>query len=336
MIRLLRAELTKTARPIVGAVAVGFMLIAALFAWQQQAAAQQQAGFVYSDASTSAGIARSAGPPQIPTCSSLGLPPGPQCDQLIARAREAYQNEINAMQAQAAAARTLVHLAVVQQNPAGAGLMAASLIASVVGAIAIFLLAAAHFGGEWTGGTIAAVLSQDGRRWRLLLGKFVSLFVLTQCLLLVTWLFLAGLSLVFQASFSLQGPRPLSIADGFAAAIPTVLRSLLVTGAYCALGILAAVITRNALGTLLLGAGGLLAWLTLETLPSLASLSIGYWISGWMEFSNAGFSSGQVMWGVPPGVTPSAFVGLIALLALIPAAGAISAARFQHLDIAAS
>jgi len=335
LIRLVRAELRKAVRPIVGAVAIGLMLAAAVFAWQQQGGAQQQVGFVYSNASTPEGIAQSAGPPQIPSCSSVGLPPGPQCDQLIARAREAYQNEINAMKAQAAAAKLLVQLAVVQQNPAGAGLMAASLMASVVGAIAIFLLAAAHFGGEWTGGTMAAVLSQDGRRWRLVAGKFVSLFLLAQGLLLVTWVFLAALSLLFRAAYPLNWPSPLSIGDGFAIAGPAVLRSCLVTAAYCALGVLAAVMTRNTLGTLLLATGGLLAWLMLETLPSIAALSIGYWISGWMGFTDAGFSSGQVMWGVPPGMTPSATIGFLALLALIPAAGAISAARFQRLDIAA-
>jgi hypothetical protein len=129
MIRLLRAELRKAARPLVGAVALGLLLAAAAFSWQQQAAASQQVGFVDSSASTQAGITQSAGPPNLPTCDSLGLPPGAQCNDVIARARQAYEAEVAAMKHQALVARTLVRSAAVQQNPLGAGQLAASLLA---------------------------------------------------------------------------------------------------------------------------------------------------------------------------------------------------------------
>src|SRR5216683_3055281 len=268
MRRLMRAELRKAIRPLVGTIALGLLLAAATFAWQQQQAANQQVAFVNSSLSTQAGIEQSAGPAQIPTCEALQLAPGPECDKAQERARQAYQSQLAAMKRQANADRQLVRSAAVQQSPIGAGLMAASLMASLVGAIAIFLLAAGQFGGEWTGGTIATVLTQDSRRWRLLLGKFLSLFLLAQVLLLAL--------------------------------------------------------------------GGLVLWMMLVLFPSLATLSVGYWVSGWMGFSSAGVSYGQVWTGIPTSLaSPTQWLGLEGLLAALLVATIASTVRFQRLDIAA-
>jgi ABC-type transport system involved in multi-copper enzyme maturation permease subunit len=336
MTRLMHAELRKAVRPLVGAVALGLLLAAATFAWQQQAAASQQVAFVNSSLSSPSGIAQGAGAPQIPTCAALGLSPGPECDNAQARARQAYQSQLDAMNRQAAAGRQLVRTAAIQQSPVGAGLMASSLMASLLGAIAIFLLAAGQFGGEWTGGTIATVLTQDTRRWRLLLGKFLSLFLLAQGLLLSMWALLALLAVIFQSTYPLPGTAALSFADGFAVAGPAVAKSVLVTAVFSALGVLAAVITRNALGTLLLALGGLILWMMLVLFPSLAPLSVGYWVSGWMSFSPAGVSYGQVWSGVPAAIaSPSQLLGLEGLVAVLVVAGIVSTVRFQRLDIAA-
>ena len=336
MRRLMRAELRKAIRPLVGAIALGLLLAAATFAWQQQQAANQQVAFVNSSLSTQAGIEQSAGPAQIPTCEALQLAPGPECDKAQERARQAYQSQLAAMKRQANADRQLVRSAAVQQSPIGAGLMAASLMASLVGAIAIFLLAAGQFGGEWTGGTIATVLTQDSRRWRLLLGKFLSLFLLAQVLLLAMWALLALLAFLFQAAYPLPGTQAVSATDAFAIAAPAIARSVLVTAVFCALGVLAAVVTRNSLGTLLLALGGLVLWMMLVLFPSLATLSVGYWVSGWMGFSSAGVSYGQVWTGIPTSLaSPTQWLGLEGLLAALLVATIASTVRFQRLDIAA-
>ncbi len=335
MTRLLRAELRKGARPLLGAVALGLLVAAAALAWQQQVAANQQVGFVNSPLSTAQGISQSAGAPQIPTCASLGLQPGPDCDKIVARARRAYQAEIDSMNRQAAADRALVRSAALQQNPLGAGQMAASLVASLLGAIAIFLLAAGQFGGEWTGGTIGTMLTQDSRRWRLVVAKLLSLFIMGLGLLLAAWALLAAMSFLFQAAYPMPAQDQVSMSDALATAGPPLARSVLVTATFCALGVLAAVITRNAFGTLLLAAGGLIVWMMFELVPALAYVSIGYWVGGWMGFTNSGISSGQLWSGVPIGMTsPTELLGLIGLIAVVVVAGVGATARFQRMDIA--
>jgi ABC-type transport system involved in multi-copper enzyme maturation permease subunit len=335
MIRLIRAELRKAVRPLVGAVALGLVLAAATFAWQQQAIANQQVGFVNSPLSTPEGIAKSAGQPQIPGCEQLGLSPGPQCDQVRARALQAYKIQIEAMTRQAAADRLSVRTAAVQQNPLGAGQMAAWLFASILGAIAVFLLAAGQFGGEWTGGTIATVLTQDSRRWRLLTAKLISLLVLTEGLLLLTWATLAALALLFQSQYPMPAGNQVSNADAIAVAAPVLARSVLVTAAFCVLGVLAAVITRNALGTLLLAIGSLIVWMMFVLIGPLVKISIGYWVTGWMGFTNDGFSSGQLWSGVPSGISePTQLLGLVGLVALLVVGTTAATIRFQRMDIA--
>jgi ABC-type transport system involved in multi-copper enzyme maturation permease subunit len=335
MTRLLRAELRKAVRPLVGAVALGLVLAAATFAWQQQGIANEQVGFVNSSLATPEGIAKSAGQPVIPSCDQLGIPPGAQCDQLRARALQAYKSQIDAMTRQAAADRVSVHTAAVQQNPLGAGQMVAWLFSSILGAIAVFLLAAGQFGGEWTGGTIATVLTQDSRRWRLLAAKLISLLVLTEGLLLLTWATLAALAFLFQSQYPMPAANQVSNAEAISVAAPLLGRSLLVTAAFCVLGVLAAVITRNSLGTLLLAAGGLIVWMTFVLVGPLVKISIGYWVTGWMGFTNDGFSSGQLWSGVPSGISePTELLGLLGLAALLVVGTAAAGIRFQRMDIA--
>jgi len=334
MIRLVYAELTKAKRPLVGAVALGFLVAAATFAWQQQAAANQLIGFVDSSLSTPEGINQSAGSRQLPTCDSLGLAPGPECDKVIARARQAYQAQLDAMNRQAQADRVAVRTAAVQQNPLGAGQIAAWLVASLLGALAAFLLAAGQFGGEWTGGTIATVLTQVNRRWRLLVAKLISLLILTETLLLITWTMLAALAFLFRAEYPMPPSNQVSAADAFSVAAPLLARSVLVTATFCVLGVLAAVITRNALGTLLLALGGLIVWMMFVLVPALVKVSIGYWVSGWMGFTDGGFSSGQVWSGVPTGMSqPTPWPGLAGLVALLIVGLIAATVRFQRLDI---
>src|SRR5712692_6680482 len=97
MRRLMRAELRKAIRPLVGAIALGLLLAAATFAWQRQQAANQQVAFVNSSLSTQAGIEQSAGPAQNPTCEARQLAPGPNCDQAQEPARQAYQQQLAAI-----------------------------------------------------------------------------------------------------------------------------------------------------------------------------------------------------------------------------------------------
>lgn len=333
--RLVRAELRKAMRPLVAAVAVGLVAAAAIFAWQQQVTANQLVDYIDSPAATAQGIAQSAGAPQIPTCDQLGLSPGPQCDLVIKRARDAYNAMVHDLLSRADVDRATVRTAAMQQNPLGAGQMAAWLMASVLGAVAIFIIAAGHVGGEWSGGTMATVVVQDGRRWRLVAAKLVSMLVIAEALLLATWAALALLAFPFQAAYPLPAAHQVSWSDAASAAVPVLARSVLVTASFTVIGVLAAVITRNVLGTLLLATGGLLAWMAFVLVPPLSVASIGYWVTGWMGFTNDGFSWGQLWSGVPPGVAePTTALGLTGLVALVVAGVLVSTLRFRRLDIA--
>lgn len=333
--RLLRSELRKLIRPLLGAVALGLVVAAGTFAWQQQAVAFQMVQYVDSPASTDQGILQAAGAPQIPTCDQLGLSPGPQCDLVIARAKRAYQDELNDLRHRAATDRAAVQAAALNQNPLGAGQMAAWLSASMLGAIAVFIIAAGHVGGEWGGGTISTLLAQDGRRWRVLATKLVSLLIAAEAMLLITWAGLGLLAFVFQSAYPLPATHQVSWADAASTALAAVGRSVIVTAGFCVLGVLAAVITRNTLGTLLLGLGGLAAWMMFVLVPSITVASVGYWVTGWMGFTNDGFSWGQLWTGVPSGVAqPGQLLGLIGLAGLIVVGTVASSIRLRRLDIA--
>jgi ABC-type transport system involved in multi-copper enzyme maturation permease subunit len=315
--RLLRAELRKLRRPLTLWTAVTVVVLTGLFAWGGQkdaahgvAVAQQNDAFV-------------------PTCRDFGLSPGPECDRQIARQLKqdlGYQREYRAHVAgparQAAALR----------SPYGAGRFAAGMMASLLGAIALLLLAGGHVGQEWTGKTIKQVLTLEGRRWRVLAAKFASLVLMGVGLLLLTWLVLALLAPLFDAAYPLHAGA--SAGRALTDSLESSARAVLVIGAFAALGTLSAVITRSTLGGFFLGFAFVLASFILAGFKAVARLTLAYWVTGWMHFRTEGTVLTHV-WrdGFYPVADPTLSAGLIGLAAFVGACIAIAWLRFERSDV---
>jgi hypothetical protein len=318
-VRLLRAELAKLRRPLVVWVALVLLGSAGLLAWGgiDSAAGAYRLGL------------RGDGDP--------AASPGPSCGQLRAEGEECRRRQEAVRAALRSAAREQVSTAGaarILQHPVGIGRLAAGVTASLPGVVALLLLAAGHVGGEWSGRTLTSVLTQERRRWRVLMAKLASLWLLGVGLLAATWLGLVPLAIAFRWGFELPGP-PMSGADAWAQAWPAALRSLLVIAAVSALGTLAGVAARGQLGALLLGFAVVALSMVAAGLPRLARGTLAYWIAGWMRFRpqsvfpdhlwNDGFPE-----GVPP---PSVQAGLWGLLAVVLLAGGAALVSMARADV---
>jgi ABC-type transport system involved in multi-copper enzyme maturation permease subunit len=263
-------------------------------------------------------------------CEGNGVPFGPECDQFIAdqtaEQRQAEESFRRDLAAQVTRAKAFA-------GPVGSGAMAAGLLASIFGAVAILMLAAGHVGNEWSGRTIKQVFTQEGRRWRVLAAKIVSLWLAAVGLLLVTWV---GLIIVGQAALAwanLTGPGP-TLSAAVRMTVPVVTRAFLVFLVFTALGVAAAVVTRNTLGSFFLGFAVVIASLILTGSKAAVKYTLGYWVAGWMGFHNNGYIMNNV-WTTNfyPLAFPKHSVGLVGLLIFTSACIAIALLRVQRSDV---
>jgi ABC-type transport system involved in multi-copper enzyme maturation permease subunit len=353
-VRLLGAELRKLRRPLVVWTAFAVVAIVALHAWGIQRNAR----------SMLSGANFGGGP--IPTCQQMGLADGsaqcqqvqdqnrrvfcasqnldlgPQCDQAIAQAdaegRRAFQDFLRQEAAQAREVRAL-------QSPLGVGFLAGGMMASLVGAVAMLLLAGGHIGNEWSGRTIKQVFVQEGQRWRVVLAKFLSLWIIGVFLLIVLWAALAALAPVFAAAYHLSVP-PVPATKTLWLSLHVVWRALLVLAAFAALGTLTAAVTRNTLGAFFLGFAFVIASQLLAGYKVIGRWTLAQHVAGWMgfhpsdlvlnhlwrdDFSQVERGSGFFL-RVNPWY-PSHVVGLIGLLATIALCLAVAWLRIERSDV---
>ena len=307
--RLLHAELIKLARPLTWGVAAAAALFCVLLAVGGAHNAALEGG---------------APAGHIPSCAELGIPAGPRCARAEALER-ARVNQASAPPAQVAA----------QLNPLAAGAEAAGLMASLPGALA--LLVGAHLGGEWSGRTMKNLLAQQGRRWRVLAAKLVSLWLAGIGLIAVCWVALAAAGPVLVRVDHLPATHEpaahaLSLAGSQAA------RGLLVLAAFAGIGLLAAVATRGTIGTTAATAGAVIAMLIATSLPALGRWTPATWVQAWM-----GFPAGQAsvtslptnFWSrfISAGGAPGHVAGLVGVAGLLAVCLAAAAALFRGQDI---
>jgi len=309
--RLLRAELIKLGRPLTWGVAAAAALFCVLLAvgGAHNAALEGGAPAVH-----------------IPSCAELGIPAGPRCARAEALQR-ARVNQASAEPAQVAA----------QLNPLAAGAEAAGLMASLPGALALALLAGAHIGGEWSGRTMKNLLAQQGRRWRVLAAKLVSLWLAGIGLIAVCWVALAAAGPVLVRVDHLPAPHE-SAAHALSLAGSQAARALLVLAAFAGIGLLAAVATRGTIGTTAATAGAVIAMLIATSLPALGRWTPATWVQAWM-----GFPAGQAsvtslptnFWSrfISAGGAPGHVAGLVAVAGLLAVCLAAAAALFRGQDI---
>lgn len=315
--RHLRAELAALNRPLTWAVmtaAAAFCVLLAIGGADNARRAVDDAG---------------GGRP--PACAVMRLPAGPACAQ--AQAMQKQRTEEERAAGTRAAARTAAQL-----DPIAAGAEAAGLMASLPGALAVSLLAGGHVGGEWSGRTLKNVLTQNGRRLRVVAAKLVSLWIAGVGLVCACWTCLAVAGPVIRTADHLPDPhQPTYHAVTWAGT--QFGRSLVVLAAFAAIGLLAGVVTRGAIGTMAASAAIVLAMLIAATLPALGRWTPATWVQGWM-----GFAAGQESIGSLPdnfwsrfidtgGTTPGHAMGLAGVTGLLVTCAVAAIVVFRRLDV---
>jgi ABC-type transport system involved in multi-copper enzyme maturation permease subunit len=309
--RLLQAELIKLGRPLTWGVAAAAALFCVLLA----------VGGAHNAALESGAPAGNT-----PSCAELGIPAGPRCTRAESLER-ARVSQASAESAQVAA----------QLNPLAAGAEAAGLMASLPGALALALLAGAHIGGEWSGRTMKNLLAQQGRRWRVLAAKLVSLWLAGIGLIAVCWVALAAAGPLLVRVDHLPAPHE-SAAHALSLAGSQAARALLVLAAFAGIGLLAAVATRGTIGTTAAATGAVIAMLIAASLPALGRWTPATWVQAWM-----GFPAGQAsitslptnFWSrfISAGGAPGHVAGLVGVAGLLAVCLAAAAALFRGQDI---
>jgi ABC-type transport system involved in multi-copper enzyme maturation permease subunit len=322
--RLFRAELAKLRRPLTYCIAAVAVVASVMFAWQGVKNASNQRP---TSAATPA-----------PTCADFQLPPGALCDRAVS-----VQEQILAYQRQRAATRPDTRHdarpsdALPVEQPLAAGKLALGFMASLPGALLVFLLAAAHVGNEWNGRTIKAVLCQEGRRGRVLSAKFASLWAVALALAALDWACLAALSPILKAAYPLGGPG-LSWSSAWSAVAADAARTPLVLAVFCVLGLTAGVVVRNALGAFVVAGGAVLSSLVVAgNFSAVAPRTIAWWVAGWMQFRPHGFVIYH-FWvdGFPAGLhPPGAVTGFIGLAGVTAVAALAAVGVFRRIDITA-
>jgi len=309
--RLLGAELIKLARPLTWGVAAAAGLFCVLLA---------------TGGAHNAALEGVTATGHLPSCAELGIPVGPQC--MHAKTLE------RARMAQASAQRARV---AAQLNPLAAGAEAAGLLASLPGALALALLAGAHIGGEWSGRTMKNLLTQQGRRWRVLAAKLVSLWLAGVALIAVCWVALAATGPILVHINHLPAAHE-SMTRALSLSGSQVARALLVLAAFAAIGLLAAVATRGTIGATAVTAGAIIAMLITASLPGTGRWTPATWVQEWM-----GFPAGQAsitslptnFWSrfISAGASLGQLPGLLGLAALLAVCCTGAAALFGRQDI---
>jgi hypothetical protein len=323
-VRLLRAELAKLRRPLL----VWLLLALAVFVMLTGWSGVSDAAIRYAEIGHAEGV---AGPELAPSCPQLGLPEGSRCRAEQQRQRQELEQGLAEFRRQAERAAVMARAL---QHPLAIGALAAGMVASMPGAVVLLLLCAGHVGNEWSGHTIRAVLTQEGRRWRVLAAKLASLWLAGVGILLVVWAVLALASWWF-GRYQLAG-APLRAASAWRLAGPQAARALLVIAAFVVLGVLAAVVTRNTLGSFLLALAFVVGSLVAANFPVATRATLSYWVTGWMGYQVATVPFHFWPASVPPTVPyPSHQAGLYGLLGLLAVGGLLAFVRMVRSDVKA-
>lgn len=315
--RLLAAELRKLHRPLL----YGVLAAAALFCVLLAAGGASNARQAGEEATR-----------PIPSCAALRVPDGPTCAAaqenlrqrlVVSRARDLQ------MERQTAG----------RLDPIAAGAEAAGLMASLPGVLALALLAGGHVGGEWSGRTLKSVLTQCGHRCRVLAAKLVSLWLAGVLLIGACWVALAVAGPILAALYRLPDPH-LPVAGAAERACGQAGRALLVLAVFAAIGLLAGVVTRSAIGAMAATAGVFITMLALAALPGTGRWTPATWVQSWM-----GFAAGQGSITALPdnfwsrfidasGAAPGRLFGAAGLAATLAVCAAASIWLFRRADVA--
>lgn len=256
---LLAAELRKLVRPLVWGTALAIVAFCLLITW----------GAAHNAA---AGLAS----PKIPDICQTAVARTEQCRHVIGRAHADAR----------AAAATTYRLT----RPGEIGHVAAGMLASLPGLLLIAMVSGGHWGGEWGSATIRQLLCREGRRYRVLLAKFISIWAAGVGTLVACYLALSVAAPLFAASAGLPAPAAhVSLWAGFGPSLTDTARALVVLALFAAIGTAAGTIGRGQLATTALTAGTMLLALLLAGITSLGQLSPASFVQAWMRFGPVGY-----------------------------------------------
>ena len=297
MIWLLTAEARKLVRPLAWGSALAAAVFLVLLTW----------------AATS--NARSAlVSPRVPdVCAGA---PTQACRNVISRARE------DALTA-ARATRQL-------EQPGDVGQVAAGMFASLPGVLLIALISGGHWGGEWGSRTIRALLTREGRRTRVLLAKWLTVWAAGIAMMIACW---AVLALLAPAIAALSGLPPTggSLWQGLGLAVSSAGRAVIVLGLFSAIGIAAGTVARGQLATTAVAAGFMLAALVIANIGGLGAWSPASFVQSWMRFGSTSYLPTN-FWSrfVAGGTQLSQLAGLAGIVVTIAAAALIARWRIAQ------
>ena len=291
---LLAAEARKLARPLVWGSALATIAFLVLLTW----------------AATSNARSDLASPRFPDVCAAASTP---QCRAVISRA---HADALTA-------ARSTSQL----EGPAAVGQVAAGMLASLPGLLLIALISGGHWGGEWGSRTIRALLTREGRRSRVLLAKWLTVWAAGIATMLACWAVLAALAPVIAASSGLPSAGT-SLGHGLGLAAASAGRAMVVLGLFSAIGVAAGAVARGQLATTAIAAGFMLVALVVANAGSAGEWSPASFVQSWMGFGSTAYLPTN-FWSrfVSGGLQHSQLAGLAGIAVTV--AVAASVARWQ-------
>lgn len=172
-------------------------------------------------------------------------------------------------------------------RPGHVGAVAAGMLASMPGVLVVALLAGGHVGAEWSGRTIRSLLTHERRRWRVLLAKWVSLWLAAVASMVACWVALAAVGPVLAAVAHLPG-RDTPWWDGTGATVAQLGRAAAVLAVLAAVGVAAATVTRNVVGTIATTIGVVAVALMVGASATLRPWTPASSVQAWMGFGAHG------------------------------------------------
>jgi hypothetical protein len=316
--RLLRAEIQKLARPLMLFVTIGVMLVVVAIT----GVSQETAALQYKIARQAAELGSRS---EIFACKSFGLQAGTRCDRARARLK---QDQLDFLKQTTEDAQLP---AATQKNIFAAGGFSAGILSSLIGGIAVFLLGAAHIGGEWTGRTAKSWFAEDGRRTRFVFAKAFTLWLASVWLLAWSWAAVVAWNQISQHFYRLPAVQ-LDLAWSYGG--ERLLRSLLVLAGFSLLASASSILIRNVLGGLFLATGIMIGSYIAAGFAHVSHATLGYWVAAWMQFRHQPLLIDHVWPDVFPNtVTPDPIIGAAGLTGMILVCVAASMMRMRQSDI---
>jgi len=205
------------------------------------------------------------------------------------------------------------------EQPGAVGQVAAGMIASLPGLLLIALVSGGHWGGEWGSRTIRSLLAHEGRRTRVLLAKWLTVWATGVAAMIACWVVLAVLAPVLAGTSGLPSPGT-PLWQGLGSSLSCAGHAVVVLGLFSMIGIAAGTIARGQLAATAAAAGSMLVALVMAGVGGIGAWSPASFVQAWMGFGPAdylptNFWSRFVASGPHPGQL-GAFAGIAATAAV--------------------